>query len=176
MATAGDKWQHEFWTDVDNRRLLEEHYSWLLPTYDNLPLPVMRADMVRYAYLHQYGGVYLDLDVHCLSAPEALRRALQRAAKTSSAEVLFCRDPDSFSNSIMASTVGADFWLDVLREVQTRFFSPGKENPKTSLCKELGPAGCTGPHLLTEIARQNPEVIAHCDSPRVFPYTWQHWI
>ena len=44
------------WTDEDNRKLVLDHYPWFLDTYDALPKPVMKADSVRYLYMHHLGG------------------------------------------------------------------------------------------------------------------------
>lgn len=33
-----------------------DHYPWFLDTYDNLPKPIMKADSVRYLYMHHIGG------------------------------------------------------------------------------------------------------------------------
>ncbi|KAJ3070800.1 hypothetical protein HK102_006588, partial [Quaeritorhiza haematococci] len=56
-------WEYRLWTDNDNRRLVEEHYPWFLPTFESFPHNIMRVDSVRVLYLHKYGGVYADLDV-----------------------------------------------------------------------------------------------------------------
>eukprot|EP00401_Gymnodinium_catenatum_P082350 CAMPEP_0117576004 /NCGR_PEP_ID=MMETSP0784-20121206/62545_1 /TAXON_ID=39447 /ORGANISM="" /LENGTH=123 /DNA_ID=CAMNT_0005375185 /DNA_START=37 /DNA_END=405 /DNA_ORIENTATION=+ len=48
-------WEHRLWTDAENRALIAEHYPWFLPSYEAMPLPVMRADAARYAYLHRFG-------------------------------------------------------------------------------------------------------------------------
>ena len=45
-----------FWTDAENRQLVEDYYPWFLDTYDALPLPIMKADAVRLCYMHLYGG------------------------------------------------------------------------------------------------------------------------
>jgi hypothetical protein len=44
------------WTDEDNRKLVLDHYPWFLDTYDALPKPIMKADSVRYLYMHHLGG------------------------------------------------------------------------------------------------------------------------
>lgn len=49
-------WEYRLWTDAENRELVQEHYPWLLETYDRLPENIMRADMARILYMHQFGG------------------------------------------------------------------------------------------------------------------------
>ncbi len=53
------------WTDEDNRKLVLDHYPWFLDTYDALPKPVMKADSVRYLYMHHLGGTS-HATAHCL--------------------------------------------------------------------------------------------------------------
>jgi mannosyltransferase OCH1-like enzyme len=54
---------YKFWSDEDNRRLIQKHYSWFLPTYDNYPAPIQRADAARYFAVLHYGGIYADMDI-----------------------------------------------------------------------------------------------------------------
>jgi hypothetical protein len=49
-------WEYRLWTDAENRELVQEHYPWLLDTYDRLPENIMRADTARILYMHQFGG------------------------------------------------------------------------------------------------------------------------
>ena len=49
-------WEYRLWTDAENRELVREHYPWLLDIYDGLPENIMRADMARILYMHQFGG------------------------------------------------------------------------------------------------------------------------
>jgi mannosyltransferase OCH1-like enzyme len=59
-------WEYRLWNDKDNRKLVEAHYDWFLEQYDSYPLPIQRADAARYMILHQYGGLYVDLDFRSL--------------------------------------------------------------------------------------------------------------
>lgn len=47
------EWTYTLWTDEANRHLVERHYPWFLEAYDALDQPVMKADAVRYLYLHR---------------------------------------------------------------------------------------------------------------------------
>ena len=65
-----EKWKHyhpsyeyKFWTDEDNLRLITEHFSWFLPTYEGFKYNIQRVDAVRSFILYKYGGIYADLDV-----------------------------------------------------------------------------------------------------------------
>jgi hypothetical protein len=40
-------WVYQFWTDDDNRMLVQVYFPWFLETYDALPQKIMRPDAVR---------------------------------------------------------------------------------------------------------------------------------
>ena len=47
------------WDAEAARRLIEDNYSWFLPTYEGYPYPIQRVDAFKYFVLWHYGGVYL---------------------------------------------------------------------------------------------------------------------
>ncbi len=53
---------HVLWTDEDNAELVRRFYPEYEDMYKNLALDIMRADVVRLMYVHQYGGIYADMD------------------------------------------------------------------------------------------------------------------
>lgn len=55
-------YEYKFWTDEDNERLIRTKYPEFQDFYKELT-PVEKSDFCRYLYIHQYGGVYLDIDV-----------------------------------------------------------------------------------------------------------------
>jgi len=69
--------RHVLWDDADNRSFVAEKFPWFLPTYDSFPAEIMRVDSVRYLYLFEFGGVYSDLDFHCLKPLEPLLAELE---------------------------------------------------------------------------------------------------
>jgi len=56
---------HVLWTDDDNLALVRECYPEFLKQYNWLPLMIQKTDFVRLMYLHQFGGIYADLDYEC---------------------------------------------------------------------------------------------------------------
>ena len=56
---------HYFWTDENAESFFEQHYPWFMTTWESYPTIVQRADALRYFVLHQYGGVFLDMDLFC---------------------------------------------------------------------------------------------------------------
>ncbi|KAH7316804.1 nucleotide-diphospho-sugar transferase [Stachybotrys elegans] len=61
-------WKYEIWTDETADQFLADNYPDILPHYKGYHQNIQRANVLRYALLHKFGGVYLDLDVSCLVA------------------------------------------------------------------------------------------------------------
>jgi len=61
--TLHPSYEYKFWSDDDNRRLIQNHYPWFLPTYDAYPAPIQRADAARYFAVLHHGGIYADMDI-----------------------------------------------------------------------------------------------------------------
>ncbi|XP_052784582.1 uncharacterized protein LOC128220280 [Mya arenaria] len=59
-------WTYYFWTDDSARKLLTARYPFFLQVWDRYKHHMHRADAMRYFILHQFGGVYADLDMECL--------------------------------------------------------------------------------------------------------------
>ena len=55
--------RHRLWCADEVDALMKQKYEDLWPTYVNVSNPVMRVDIARLAILHQFGGMYVDLDV-----------------------------------------------------------------------------------------------------------------
>jgi len=56
-------YEYMFWSDDDNRKLIEQYYPWFLETYDSYPAPIQRADAARYFAVLHHGGIYADMDI-----------------------------------------------------------------------------------------------------------------
>ncbi|KAK7492631.1 hypothetical protein BaRGS_00016110, partial [Batillaria attramentaria] len=59
-------WEYWLWTDDNARQLVAERFPSLLPVYDGYREPIRRADALRYVVLHEFGGVYADMDMESL--------------------------------------------------------------------------------------------------------------
>lgn len=58
--------EHRFYEDAGCRKVVAEVFPDYIDDYDRLPVPVMRADVFRYAVVYRDGGVYADMDMECL--------------------------------------------------------------------------------------------------------------
>lgn len=70
------RYHAEFYTDEQSRDFVRYYYPEFADAYDQLPVPVMRADLWRYLVIHQFGGFYMDTDVQCRSPIDRWGREL----------------------------------------------------------------------------------------------------
>ena len=55
--------RYHLWNADEVDTLIRTRFKFMWDTYQNVRFPVMRADIGRVAILHEYGGLYSDLDV-----------------------------------------------------------------------------------------------------------------
>ena len=67
------EWNHTIWTDETGTDFIQEHYPSIYPHYIGYKQSIQRANILRYALLDHYGGVYVDLDVTCRHSLDDLR-------------------------------------------------------------------------------------------------------
>eukprot|EP00835_Amoeboradix_gromovi_P006938 NODE_951_length_2817_cov_0.118102.p2 type:complete len:340 gc:universal NODE_951_length_2817_cov_0.118102:227-1246(+) len=107
-------WDQLLWTDEDNRQLIASEYPWLLYAYDRLRGGILRADFVRYVYLHHFGGVYADLDVECIKPADDLIKGKTIILGVLGDDYNFIHN---IPNAILASQKGHPFWLFLLNRI-----------------------------------------------------------
>lgn len=66
-------WNHTMWTDETARSFMRIHYPALYRHYIGYKQSIQRANIVRYALLDHFGGIYVDLDVTCIKPLDELR-------------------------------------------------------------------------------------------------------
>ncbi|KAF2213531.1 glycosyltransferase family 32 protein [Cercospora zeae-maydis SCOH1-5] len=65
------EWEAHVWTHRESETFMAEYYPEIHPHYIGYRQNIQRANILRYALLHHFGGVYLDLDVTCRVALDA---------------------------------------------------------------------------------------------------------
>ena len=153
-------WKHWFWTDRDNRNLVATRFPSYLKLWDALPQNIMRADLMRYFILWEFGGVYVDLDVEALLPLDRLVEALRQQAGSQSrgrgtvrgggpgcilgqepwvhAHVLYNADR-LICNAIMMSCPGHPLWRVVVEDSGGAHHSWGREERQQGGVTEVAP-------------------------------------
>lgn len=153
-------WEYKFWTDEDNRKLVQDLFPSFLAVYDSLRHPIQKADSARYMYMYAYGGIYVDLDFESL-------RPLDEDLLSSPvifAEMLNEDVPYKYPNAFLASRPREGFWLDVLIDIASGGRNPGY------------PEDSTGPHVLRRVYdakyKDQPDVVKILPQKYIYPYKW----
>ena len=117
-------WQYRFWTYESGRKFLTKYYPHLVDIYDDFGgNDVRKSDLLRFAIIHHYGGVYADLDVKnwrsldkatikyaCIVPTEPFEHSaiLYRTDFMLSTAVLLCRPKHPFFNQLLDNLQLAD--------------------------------------------------------------------
>ncbi len=134
MTNSDLDWKYKLWTEDEN--LIRVYYKELEGIYTHLPRNILRVDMIRYIYMHQFGVLYLDVDYEFLRLFDFARYDIVLPNEGDGAEVYV-------GNSILASEPHHSFWNFVLKEL--------KENPPVSCKNEYAVIDLTGPGFLTKV-------------------------
>ncbi len=143
-------WVYLLWTDSDNRKFIQKHYSWFLRIYDAYPEHIMRVDAVRYFILYHYGGVYVDLDFQCVKSLVPLldgKQIVLGAEPDDHIEKHFPTIqpfPKLLCNAFMASQARHPFWDHLFKNLIAYRRAPD-------------PLNATGPSFLSRVYESYPE-------------------
>jgi inositol phosphorylceramide mannosyltransferase catalytic subunit len=151
-------WVYILWTDEDIRNHIEQHHPELLAVHDNYEYAIQRADMIRYVVLHDFGGVYSDLDLYPVTNIEPLLTGC------SDTYFVYSANTDCFTNALMVSRRGAPLWLEVLSRLHEAL-------PWWAVGKHLKVMKSTGPLMLTEALRNTRTVYAVLPQTIFNPYS-----
>ena len=139
-------WEFRLWSDEDNRHLVQQHYDWLLPTYDGYPFAVQRADMARILYMHQFGGLYVDLDFECLRPFDDLVSAgVVFMGREKGGLGWYKRRLDYACNALLASPPGHSLWIRLLKKFVASARPQRRWESRTSYV-----LATTGPQILDD--------------------------
>jgi len=133
-------WTYRLWTDEDNLALIRERRPDLEAVYRALPRPVMRADLIRYVFMEQFGGLYFDTDYQWLKPFDLTDRALVLPVSSDPGA------PLALGNAVFASRAGHPFWTAALEEI--RGAAAADEVTENDVIQR------TGPGLLTRVYRE----------------------
>eukprot|EP00041_Stephanoeca_diplocostata_P038896 m.1565877 g.1565877 ORF g.1565877 m.1565877 type:complete len:453 (-) comp25288_c1_seq19:1672-3030(-) len=115
-------WLYVFWSDRENRDLVERHAQQYLPVYSSFLSDIYRADFIRYVILDLFGGVYADSDVQALQSLDALvmRHDAFVGVEPSAHSLFFYGQNQTLCNAIMGSKKGHPFWAGFMQFITRR--------------------------------------------------------
>ncbi|KAK4540336.1 hypothetical protein LTR36_009293 [Oleoguttula mirabilis] len=163
-------WTHLLWTDDNATTFMRRHYPSIAPHYEGYAQSIQRANVLRYALLHHFGGVYLDLDVTCLAPLDSLLHLPLLTPGAYPAGVnnafILARPRHGFLFRVLQGVAGRDMrwpmpyvenmlstgcmfftnrWMDYARDLQGRIGVVAEEDKVYTLADRYGN---TEPHML----------------------------
>ena len=151
------EFEHKMWNDkedIDN--IVREYYPQYYDTYMQFPLHIMKIDFARFCILHQYGGIYADMDMFCYkNFYDELNKSLY---------ILQAPYGDvPVENALMISQLNHEFWLkcmDKSVEVYNNLVKPKISNINlTRSLDQLIITSAAGPRLVFEVIKTQPNTI-----------------
>ena len=140
-------WTWVLWTDkdiYDYINLMHREFNIVLR---NFKYGIQKADAIRYFILHDFGGVYSDLDLLPKRNIEGYISGGERVY------FLFSPNMNVFTNFFMASAKGENIW----RVVWKRLFNPVV--PNWAIGKHLEVMYTTGPAMINDVIMNYPHTV-----------------
>ena len=156
-------WIHVLWTDDELDTLVMTFRKDLAQVYFDFPKDIYRLDMSRYILMHEFGGIYADLDVEAVKSLEPLRFTTNAFVGTESdAHSLFLYGKNrTICNAIIGSRPKHPFWNYFIAQISAM-------NYEKSL--NTDPVYVTGPQALGDALDSYYETArAPVDHVNIFP-------
>ena len=147
---------YTLWTDENSGNLLQKHTLWKKRFLQTQNVG-SRSDILRYLILKTFGGIYVDMDCHCLKSIEPLLDQMEREKK----QVGFPRDPTPgvyYSNFFIVSERNAKFWDTMEQQGLAATSSILDYIPVLNVYNQ------TGPILIDRVAKKHPDEILLIES------------
>eukprot|EP00668_Euglena_longa_P011243 GGOE01013631.1.p1 GENE.GGOE01013631.1~~GGOE01013631.1.p1 ORF type:complete len:417 (-),score=22.98 GGOE01013631.1:70-1320(-) len=147
-VTFNPGWRYVFWDDFDNRMLIHAFFPEFRGAFDALGRGVAQADFCRYAIMHLFGGLYVDMDFECKAPFRSLVSRFEGFLSSEPqihAKLLEKREGVFVCNAILASRPGHPFWLAVMDSIRAAVQAGQHEDP----------VSLTGPRRIHKVFQEN---------------------
>lgn len=121
-ATHHPDWECRLWTNEDNLQLVREHYPQFETAFLRFTPAIVQIDFIRLAYMHRFGGVYVDLDFEALRPLDPLLAdgRITVGRENGGIGIPMCGRPFVI-NALIASPAGHPLWLEIMQAMADRF-------------------------------------------------------
>jgi inositol phosphorylceramide mannosyltransferase catalytic subunit len=108
-------WCHIEWNRQHSMQFMKDFYPEHFDMYRKYKYEIQRCDVVRYFFLHRYGGLYADMDYYC-------NKPFDEALQKYSGDLYLVKTPngitDHVSNSLMYSKPGHVYWKKLFMKLE----------------------------------------------------------
>jgi hypothetical protein len=131
-------WEYRLWTDALMDDYVRTNHSRFYPLFTAFNRHIMRVDVFRYVLMHDFGGLYCDLDYEFVRPFDYGDAALVMSLEYDEA---YGDDTNQVANYIFASAPRHQLWRDVLDNLQQ---FPPYAATASDVCSVTGPWYLTG--------------------------------
>lgn len=149
-------WTYYLWDDQDNDIFVQKNYPMFYQLYLDLPYSIERVDLVRYLYLHQYGGWYADMDTEAIKPIDALCYLEEKTIVMGHKSPIFRIGSSNVECAFMGSAPGEPFWILVIHAIHQSLYTPALSKRLVSIFSSVDVLMTTGPFLLDSVVRSCP--------------------
>ena len=144
--TNNPHWEYRLYDDEDLENYVRKHHPEYLDTWNSMQKQILKVDTIRYMWMYDAGGVYVDMDFECYKPLDKLLATMAPGAEVGLGQEpkehkSTCRIGKLFCcNAFMVSAPRHRFWLHVLEEIKKNV------DPKSRI--RLDAVQATGPCML----------------------------
>jgi mannosyltransferase OCH1-like enzyme len=131
-------WEYRLWTDALVDDYVRANHAKLYPVFAGMNRHIMRIDVFRYVLMHDFGGLYCDLDYEFVRPYDYGDAELVLSLEY---DEQYGDEVNQVANYVFASVPRHDLWRDVLDNVQQH--PPYAASPD-DVCSVTGPWYLTG--------------------------------
>lgn len=132
-------WEYRLWTDEMMDSHVRNNHPALYPVFAGMNRHIMRVDVFRYVLMHDFGGLYCDLDYEFVRPFDYGQAQVFLSLERDQA---YGDDADQVANYLFASVAGHALWKDIIADVRSN--PPHAEKASDVVV-------VTGPQLITRV-------------------------
>lgn len=156
--TLHPNFKYVLWTDDTVIPFLTTYYPEFLELYYSYPNLIQRADMVRYFILHDFGGIYSDLDNYPVENLE------KYFVHDIDGYFVYSANSNCFTNCLMVSKKGSRIMKEIFQRLKKN------EIPWWAIGKHLTVMTSTGPLMLTDALQETEYLYVVLPKKKFNPY------
>lgn len=115
--------KYKLWNEQDCQQLINKKFPQYRKLYKQFRYKIQKIDFIRYCILYQYGGIYLDCDIH----------PIKKFKHLFNLNFFFVKNPippnkGVIYNAIMGTKPKNKLFLDILKEVERSTYEKQKKD------------------------------------------------
>lgn len=136
-------WEYRLWTDEMMDSHVAANHPDVYAVFTGMNRHIMRVDVFRYILMHDFGGLYCDLDYEFLRPYDY---GYSDVVLSLEYDETYGDDQNQVANYVFASVPRHDLWRDIIADVRA---NPPFATTQSDVCI------VTGPQLVTRVYYQN---------------------